>query len=256
MSMKYLGQSFDIHTGGIDLVFPHHENEIAQSEAATGQRFVNIWLHNAHLQLSGEKMARRVGNIARPADVYAEGYTPAALRYALIATHYRAPLEYGDDTLANATAAVERLSTAVASLESYTEERDDDLTLDEMLEVARDRFQSAMDDDLNVAEALAALFELVRELNKRVDTRGLSTNDAQRGAAAIRDFDRVLAVLDLQEELPEGAAALLEQRATARAGRDFAASDRLRDELADLGVIVEDTRDGQRWRVATRIASG
>ena len=102
MSMKYLGESFDIHTGGIDLIFPHHENEIAQSEAATGKHFVNVWLHNAHLQMSGEKMARRVGNIARPAEVYEDGYSPAELRYALLATHYRAPLEWGDATLDNA----------------------------------------------------------------------------------------------------------------------------------------------------------
>ena len=122
MSMKYLGESFDIHTGGVDLIFPHHENEIAQSEAATGKRFVNVWLHNAHLQMSGEKMARRVGNIARPAEVYEDGYTPAELRYALLATHYRAPLEWGDDTLDNAHAAVERLSTAVAALDAYGNE--------------------------------------------------------------------------------------------------------------------------------------
>jgi cysteinyl-tRNA synthetase len=157
MSMKYLGESFDIHTGGVDLVFPHHENEIAQSEAATGKRFVNVWLHNAHLVLSGVKMARRIGNISRPAEVYEDGYTPQMLRYALIATHYRAPMEWGDTTMENARAAVERLSTAVAALDSYEEARDDDPTLDESLEVARDRFRTAMDDDLNVSGGLGAV---------------------------------------------------------------------------------------------------
>ena len=256
MSMKYLGQSFDIHTGGVDLIFPHHENEIAQSEGATGQPFVRVWLHNAHLQLSGQKMARRVGNIARPADVYEEGHSPAALRFALIATHYRAPLDYGDDTLDQAGAAVERLSTAVAALDSYTEPRDDDPTLDEALEVARDGFRAAMDDDLNVSGALGALFDLVRELNKRVDARSLSTADAQRAALAMRDFDRVLGVLEVAEELPEGAAALIELRDVARARRDWAESDRLRDDLLGMGVVIEDTRDGQRWRVTARGPNG
>jgi len=252
MSMKYLGESFDIHTGGIDLIFPHHENEIAQSEAATGQPFVRYWLHNAHLHLSGEKMARRVGNIYRPADVYAEGYSPAVLRYALLATHYRAPLEYGDETLDHARAAVERLSTAVAALDSYAEERADDPTLEAELDRARHELRAAMDDDLNVSPALAAVFDLVRETNRRVDARSMSTADARRAAATLRDFDTVFAVLDLPEMLPEGAAELLEQRAAARAARDFAESDRLRDELAGLDVTVDDTRDGQRWRISRR----
>jgi len=256
MSMKYLGPSFDIHTGGVDLIFPHHENEIAQSEAATGQHFVNVWLHNAHLQLGGQKMARRVGNIAKPAEIYAEGYSPAVLRYALIATHYRAPLEWGDDTLDNARAAVQRLSTAVATLESYAEARPDAATLDEAVSAARDSFKTAMDDDLNVSGALGAVFDLVRELNRRVDARSLSTADASRAAAALRDFDRVLGVLDLPDELPEGAQELLDQRAAARAAREWPTSDRLRDELAALGVTVEDTRDGQRWRVTTRGSNG
>jgi cysteinyl-tRNA synthetase len=252
MAARYLGSDFAIHGGGNDLIFPHHENEIAQSEAATGQPFVRYWLHNAHLHLSGEKMARRVGNIYRPADVYAEGYSPAVLRYALLATHYRAPLEYGDETLDHARAAVERLSTAVAALDSYAEERADDPTLEAELDRARHEFRAAMDDDLNVSPALAAVFDLVRETNRRVDARSMSTADARRAAATLRDFDTVFAVLDLPEMLPEGAAEFLEQRAAARAARDFAESDRLRDELAGLDVTVDDTRDGQRWRISRR----
>ena len=256
MSMKYLGESFDIHTGGVDLIFPHHENEIAQSEAATGKHFVRVWLHNAHLQLGGEKMARRVGNIEKPAEVYAAGHSPAELRYALIATHYRAPLEWGDGTLANARAAVERLSTAVAALDGYTQEQDNDATLDGVIGSARESFKAAMDDDLNASGALGAVFDLVRELNRRIDARSLSTSDAARGAAALRDFDSVLGVLDVPEALPKGAQELLDKRAAARAARDFATSDRLRDELAALGVTVEDTRDGQRGRVMVRQDGG
>ena len=256
MSMKYLGPSFDIHTGGVDLIFPHHENEIAQSEAATGQPFVRTWLHNAHLQLGGQKMARRDGNIARPADVYAEGYRPAALRYALMATHYRAPLEYGDDTLDHATAAVERLSTAVAALDAYAEERMDDPTVADAIESGRASFRTAMDDDLNVSAALAAIFDLVRELNRGVAARRMSTADARRAADALRDLDRVLGVIEVADDLPADAAELLERREVARAARDWSTSDRLRDELLALGVVVEDTPDGQRWQVREGVRSG
>jgi cysteinyl-tRNA synthetase len=250
MSMKYLGQSFDIHTGGIDLIFPHHENEIAQSEAATGRRFVGTWLHCAHLQLAGQKMARREGNIFRPAELYEQGWRPAELRYALLATHYRAPLEWGDDTLTHARAAVERLTSAVKRVEAYEQaDTADDPAVAELITATDAGFHAGLDDDLNVSVALAALFELVRELNRRLDTRSLSTADARRLAAALRGFDQVLAVLDdTPAQLPAGAQDLLDRRVAARAARDWAASDRLRDELAGLGVAVEDTPDGQRWR--------
>jgi len=257
MSMKYLGESFDIHTGGIDLIFPHHENEIAQSEASTGKHFVNTWLHNAHLHMSGEKMARRVGNIERPAEVYEAGYSPTVLRYALIATHYRAPLEWGGATLDNAKAAVERLSSTVTRLEEHSSDAPDDPGLDAVFGAARDAFKAAMDDDLNVSGALAAEFDLVREMNRRaVDERTLSTADARRGASVLRDFDRVLGIIEEPEALPDGAQKLLDERAAARNARDFASSDRLRDELAALGVSVEDTRDGQRWRVTAPTRDG
>jgi cysteinyl-tRNA synthetase len=256
MSMRYLGPTFDIHTGGVDLIFPHHENEIAQSEAATGQRFVRTWLHNAHLQLAGQKMARREGNVHRPADVLALGYRPAALRYALLATHYRASLEFSDEALDHAAAAVERLTTAVAALEAYADEAGNDGTLDELLADSRSRFVAGLDDDLNVSAALAAMFDLVRELNRRIDARGLSTADARRAAAALRDLDRVLAIIEEAGELPPGAVDMLEQRQVARAARDWPTSDRLRDELATMGVIVEDTRDGQRWRLSSEVTSG
>ncbi len=250
MSMKYLGQTFDIHTGGVDLIFPHHENEIAQSEAATGQRFVNTWLHCAHLQLGGQKMARREGNIYQPAELYEQGWRPAELRYALLATYYRAPLEWTDDTMANARAAVERLTTTVVRAGEYeaTGGADDD-AFEGAISAAGAAFRAGLDDDLNVSAALAAVFDLVRELNRRMDARSISTAAARRGVDALRDFDRVLAVIDEQPaELPEGAQALLDQRAAARSAREWSTSDRLRAELAAMGVAVEDTPGGQRWR--------
>ena len=252
MSMAALGPTFDIHTGGVDLIFPHHEDEIAQSEAATGQPFVGTWLHCAHLQTGGVKMAKSTGNIARVSDLLAAGTSPRALRYMLISVHYRASLNASDDSLAAAAAAVARLDASVAALEAYREDRADDPGLGAVLAAAHDRFGAALDDDLNISEGLAAVFDLVRDLNRRLERRSLSTADAGRAIAALRDLDRVLAVLpDADIPLDPAAVALLDERAAARAAKDWAGSDRLRDELATLGITVEDTRDGQRWRRTT-----
>jgi cysteinyl-tRNA synthetase len=249
MSMRYLGNSFDLHTGGVDLVFPHHEDEIAQSEAASGEPFVKTWLHCAHLQMGGAKMAKRTGNFSRPADVYEAGISPQALRYALMATHYRSPLDFSERSLVAAAAAVERISTAVAALDAYAEDRPNDASLPGVLEGARAAFAAGLEDDLNVSEALAATFDLVRDLNGRLASRSLSTQDARRGAAAIRELDAVLVVLhDTPTKLDADLAAMLEARVEARAARDWAHSDELRDALAAAGIAVEDTPDGQRWR--------
>jgi cysteinyl-tRNA synthetase len=257
MSMAHLGQSFDIHTGGVDLIFPHHEDEIAQSEAATGQTFVQTWLHCAHLQSAGSKMAKSTGNIARVGEVLAAGVSPRALRLALISVHYRAGLNHSDASLAAAGAALDRLDAAVAALGAYAEDGPDDAGLPESLDAAREAFGSALDDDLNISAALAAVFDLVRDLNRRLERRSLSTADADRALATLRDLDRVLAILpDEAEDLEPEVAALLAERAAARAARDFAASDRLRDELAVHGVTVEDTRDGQRWRRTVEAGHG
>ncbi|HEY3165518.1 MAG TPA: cysteine--tRNA ligase [Candidatus Limnocylindrales bacterium] len=257
MSMRHLGPSFDIHTGGVDLIFPHHEDEIAQSEAATGLPFVRTWLHCAHLQTSGTKMAKSTGNIARVGDLLDAGVSARALRYALIAVHYRAPLNYSDDSLTAAGAALERLEAAVAALAGYHEDRPDDPDLPGVIADADAAFGDALDDDLNISAALAAVFDLVRELNRRIDDRLLSTADAERALAAIRSFDEVLAVLPAaDEDVDAHSRRLLDERAAARASRDWAASDRLRDELAERGIAVEDTRDGQRWRRQLETARG
>ena len=250
MSMRYLGETFDIHTGGVDLVFPHHEDEIAQSEAATGKPFVGLWVHCAHLQMGGRKMARSEGNIARVTDLLANGVGPRALRYALIAAHYRTGLSFSDESLAAATAAVERLDALVAALGAYREARPDDPELPAVLEGARGGFGAALDDDLGISAALAVVFDLVRDLNRRLAARTLSTADARRATAALRDLDEVLGILPdtAPDELDAELQAMLDERAAARASRDWAGSDRLRDALAARGVVVEDTRDGQRWR--------
>jgi cysteinyl-tRNA synthetase len=249
MSMTHLGPSFDIHTGGVDLIFPHHEDEIAQSEAASGQPFVRTWLHCAHLQMAGRKMAKSAGNIARVDELLGRGVSPRALRYALISVHYRMAVAFSDESLAAAASAVERLDTLLAALAAYGEEREDDPSLDGVLSIARRSFEDALDDDLNVSAALAAVFELVRDLNRRIDARSLSIADARRATDVMLDFDQVLGVMSAPAvELDHDVGDLLAQRAAARAARDWAASDRLRDVLAERGIAVEDTRDGQRWR--------
>jgi cysteinyl-tRNA synthetase len=250
MSMAYLGRSFDIHTGGVDLVFPHHEDEIAQSEAATGEPFVRTWLHCAHLQMGGRKMAKSEGNIARVSELLASGLEPRALRYALIAAHYRTGLSFSEESTGAAAAAVARLDALVAALAAYAGDVPDDPGLPPVIGAAREAFAAAMDDDLGISAALAAVFELVRDLNRRIAARTISTADARRALDALRDLDRVLGVLPDAAEpaLEADVAELLDLRATARAARDWAASDRLRDELAARGIAVEDSRDGQRWR--------
>jgi cysteinyl-tRNA synthetase len=251
MSMRYLGPSFDIHTGGVDLVFPHHTDEIAQSEAATGQRFVAYWLHNAFLQMGGQKMAKSLGNIERVGDIIDRGISPRALRLALISAHYRMALSFSDDSLHAAAEATLKLEYCLTNLAAYRFERPDDLSLPALLDGTKTAFETALDDDLNISPALAALFDLIHELNRRIDARSLSTADAGRAIAFIRDLDRVLGIAPVAEAaLEPDLQELLDERAAARAARDWSGSDRLRVALAARGVLVEDTRDGQRWRRA------
>jgi cysteinyl-tRNA synthetase len=259
MSMAHLGPSFDLHTGGVDLIFPHHEDEIAQSEAATGKTFVGTWMHCAHLRASGSKMAKSTGNIARVGEILAAGVSARALRLALISVHYRAGLNHSADSLAAAAAALDRLDTAVAALNTYVEDGPDDPEIAERLAEARTQFGEALDDDLNVSAGLAVLFDLIRDLNRRIERRSMSTDDARRALDALRDLDLVLGILPDPEPIDDvdpAISALLAARIEARASRDFAASDRLRDELAALGVTVEDTRDGQRWRRTVEVGHG
>ena len=252
MSMRYLGESFDVHTGGIDLIFPHHEDEIAQSEAATGEPFVGTWLHCAHLHVSGDKMSKSIGNIARVSDLLSSGVDPRALRLALISAHYRTALNYTDDSLPSAASALERIDAFAAAIAARRAVAGNPAERVEVAaaaaSVAWARFAAAMDDDLAVPEALAALFDLIREGN-RLLADGCGTDGAGALAETLERMDAVLALLPAARVLPNGAAELLEERSAARKAKDFAASDRLRDKLAAIGVLVEDGRDGQRWRL-------
>jgi cysteinyl-tRNA synthetase len=241
MSLKHLGERFDIHTGGIDLKFPHHEDEIAQSEGALGHRVVNIWMHGEFLTMADAKMAKSAGNIIRVADLPSMGYEPIAFRYLALTAHYRSKLDFTADAMHAAASGLARLRRAAAAAD--TEGAAVDLSAEPMTGYRR-RFTDTVADDLATPKALAIAHEVAS---------ALSLTDAQRRALLL-DFDRVLGLsLDAPvadaAPLPEGAEVLLERRAAARDARDWAASDALRNELAALGVEVRDTAAGQETTV-------
>ncbi len=242
MSMRYLGDSFDIHTGGVDNIFPHHDDEIAQSEAATGKPFVRYWMHSAHLIVDGKKMSKSAGNFYTLRDIIAKGYSGREIRYVLLSGHYRQQLNFTFDAADAAKVALGRIDDFMERLRLHGGTGD---ALPSWAVEAKDAFDAAMDHDLNVPEALAAVFALVHAGNKALD-RG----EKGFGAAVldmIMDMDRVLGVLVKPEEsIPAEVQSLLDERAVARASKDWAASDRLRDELAALGWAVRDTPDGQK----------
>jgi len=247
MSMKYLGAHFDIHTGGVDNIFPHHENEIAQSEAANGEKFVNYWLHCEHLMVEGDKMSKSLGNFYRLRELLDRGIDPKAIRYVLLGTHYRQKLNFTVEKLEIAAKGITRLRDFYESLGRDTTETEAQLT--SPVEEAARTFEAALDDDLNIAEALAAVFTLVKEVNVLRETQTLSDMDA----ASIRHFferaDTVLNILKKTEErLRPEEQDLIDQRNAARKSRNWAEADRLRDLLLGKGIILEDSPGGTQWK--------
>jgi len=264
MAMKYLGETIDIHTGGIDLAFPHHENEIAQSEAATGKHFVRYWLHAEHLLVEGEKMSKSLGNFFTLRDLFAKGYKPSALRFALASVPYRRQLNFTFDSLQQAASAVERLRNFADRLAQGKFAPGKQRGMAERIAKATEDFDAGLSDDLNTAQALAAAYDLVREANIAIDKGQFRQDDVAGAKQLLANFDRVFAVLEDNDaaklgELGYGKDAdtlsdaeiekLVAERQAARKQRDFASSDRIRQELADRGIILEDSRDGSvRWK--------
>jgi len=254
MSMKYLGETLDIHTGGVDNLFPHHENEIAQSEAATGKRFVNYWLHNEHLLVEGQRMGRSLGNIYRLKDITDRGFEPRALRYLLMATHYRQQLNFTWDGLKGAKNAIERLENFVRRLLD-ADGKGSGEEIKDLMERVRKDFEEAMDDDLNVGPALAAIFDFVRDVNKLMDENRLSEEEAKVVFDLMMRFDKVLGVIgevDKKAELPKEAKELIRRREDARKAKDWKTADKIRDELRQIGIIIEDTPEGVKWKIEKR----
>ena len=246
MSMKYLGPRFDIHTGGEDNIFPHHENEIAQSEAATGKPFVNYWLHCRFLLVDNQKMSKSRGNFYTLRDLLDKGFKPLGLRYALLSTHYRQPMNFTLEGLHAAENAVQRLLDCMHALQAAAGSGDD---VTPLLQQTQERFEAALDDDLNISGALGAVFEMVREVNRALAQQQLSSSAAQQVIALMRRFDTVLGLLTpSEEEVDTQVTALLQERQEARQRRDFARADALRAQLLQRGYSIEDTPQGPRLK--------
>ena len=263
MAMHYLGETLDIHTGGIDLAFPHHENEIAQSEGATGKPFVRYWLHAEHLLVEGEKMSKSLGNFFTLRDLFAKGYKPSTLRFALASVPYRKQLNFTFDGLQSATSSVERLRNFVDRLNTGKFPAGQGNGMAERIAAAAKEFDSGLADDLNTAEALASVFDLVREANIAMDKGEFQGSNVAAVRELLANFDAVFAVLQDEDaaklkslgysggsEISDAEVEkLVAQRQAARQRRDFAESDRVRKELAERGIILEDSRDGSvRWK--------
>ncbi|VVB67309.1 Cysteine--tRNA ligase [Candidatus Norongarragalina meridionalis] len=247
MSSKYLGDSFDIHTGGVDLVFPHHENEIAQSEAVSGKKFVKYWMHCEHLMVDGRKMAKSLGNFYTLRDIEERKGDAMALRYLLISTHYRSQLNFTFDALEQAKNTVDSLNDFAERLRE-AKGKGDPARVADMVAQAKRKFEAYMDDDLNVAYALTVVFDFVHEANKMLAAGEMDRVSAKEALAFIEDVDRVLGVLSKRKKRAVSAEVreLVDGREAARKKGDFKEADRLRAALREKGVVLEDSKEGVR----------
>ena len=246
MSTQLLGEQLDIHCGGIDNIFPHHEAEIAQTEGCTGKKFVRYWLHCAHLMVEGQKMSKSLGNFFTLRDVIAKGYSGREVRYALMRVHYRAPLNFTWEGMEEARQALGRIDDWVKRLRGMAEgENAERPTPNVQRPMVEDRFADALDDDLNISAALGVLFERIRETNRALDDGTLKAELAQSWLDWWERVDGVLAVTESEASLPAEVAAVAEARVQARLAKNWRASDELRDQLAELGWEARDTKEGQ-----------
>jgi cysteinyl-tRNA synthetase len=250
MSMKALGESFDIHAGGVDLIFPHHENEIAQSEGATGKPFVRYWLHTEFLMVEGRKMSKKLGNQYTFRDLIAQGHTPRAIRYLLLSAPHHKQLNFTIDGLRGHERTVEGLNIFKRRLMEKKADPGSTPEIAGLVEHSQRRFEEALDDDLNTAEALAAIHDFVRETNAAMDRRLVKTGDQKALLELVDRFDSVFNIFGKVEEelLDSEIQAMIDERQAARKAKQFARSDEIRDQLLARGIILEDTKEGVRWR--------
>jgi cysteinyl-tRNA synthetase len=264
MAMKYLGETIDIHTGGVDLMFPHHENEIAESEAATGKPFVRTWMHAEHLLVDGEKMSKSVGNFYTLRDLFSRGFKPSTIRFLLLSVPYRRQFNFTMEGLKQASSSVDRMRNLITRLRTEKFPPGQNPEIEKRIAVALEDFEKGLEDDLNTSVALAAVFDLLREVNTSIDRGRFHQGDVAGILEATLKFDAIFALLstDDDEKLrqlgfgvggaemsEEAIAELIEARETARKRRDFKKADEVRQQLADGGIIVEDIRGGGvRWK--------
>ncbi len=248
MSMKYLGKTFDIHCGGVDNIFPHHENEIAQSEGANGQTFVHFWLHSEHLIVEGRKMSKSFNNFFTLRQILEKGYSPVAVRYVLIATHYRQQLNFTFDGLDAAANALARYNDFYANLKDFEGGKspgEAEAVIDKCIK----GFETNLDDDLNISGALGEVFDFIREINRLKAEGNLSLEEKEKALKTLERMDGVLGFLmkdegDLEAEVMDA----IERRNAARKAKDFSLADHIRDELLERGIILEDSPSGTKWK--------
>jgi cysteinyl-tRNA synthetase len=251
MSKRYLGDTFDIHCGGIDLMFPHHENEIAQSEAANHKPFARVWLHSEHLaEASGEKMSKSAGAFTTLRDLVAAGHDPLAVRFFLIANaHYRARIRLSNEALHAAAEQVRRLRDFAERVRRSSPSGADDATLVERIAAVSAGYRDALDDDLNLPQGIGLVFELIREANAALDEERVGPRGRDALVALMEEVDQHVDVIGADEPgLAAEVERLIAEREAARAARDFARADRLRDELRERGIALEDSKEGVRWK--------
>ncbi|MFH2108051.1 MAG: cysteine--tRNA ligase [Chrysiogenia bacterium] len=248
MSMKYLGAHFDIHMGGVDNIFPHHENEIAQSECANGQKFVNYWLHCQHLIVDNKKMSKSLGNFYTLADLQQRGLDPMALRYLLISTHYRKLLNFTFANLEMAGQALNRIRNSIFSLKNISKPGQGTVEIARSISASQDEFTEHMSDDFNVSGALGVVFDFIHGINLKMNE--LSQKDATAVLAFLKRLDKVLGVLEQDDAAPLAAAIeeKIAQRQVARKNKDFARADAIRAELKQQGIVLLDTPNGVKWK--------
>jgi len=252
MAIRYLGETLDIHAGGVDLIFPHHENEIAQSVSLTGKPFARYWLHSEFLLVDGQKMSKSLGNFHTLRDVLARGYPPETVRYLLASVPYRKQLNFTFDGLKSAATAIDRLRNFKLRLDNEKFSAGVNERLRERTAHAESQFNESLDDDLNTAGALGAVFELIRDVNTAMDAGDFRADNTGPVRAFLDRFDSIFDVL--QPAVKGGAIsdaeveALIAARTQAKKARNFSEADRMRDQLLEQGIILEDTKDGVRWK--------
>jgi cysteinyl-tRNA synthetase len=252
MAMHYLGETLDIHAGGVDLTFPHHENEIAQSESITGHQFARFWLHSEHLQIESQKMSKSLGNFYTLRDLVNDGHQPEAIRYLLASVPYRRKLNFTFEGLRAAAKSIERIRDFEFRLSSAKLAPGQNRALRERSVEAIRHFEESLDDDLNTAEALAAIFEYVRAMNTALDQDEFLSGNLEDARRVLDVFDRIFDVLKpsaIETSLSDpDVEALIEERKLAKKTRDFSRADEIRGVLVEKGILIEDTKDGVRWK--------
>jgi len=251
MSMKYLGESFDIHCGGVDLIFPHHTNEIAQSQAGTGSSFAHFWLHSEHLQVDGQKMAKSAGNFFTLRNLIDKGYEAIAIRYLMISVPYRKQLNFTFDGLHQANQSLGRIKDFLFRLKSTSLPAGDNAEIVQSLEDAKADFETGLDDDLNTAQSLAAVFDFIRVGNTALDNEAFKCEDRKAVIDWFEEIDRRLGIVppvENSKQLDRDIEELITRRNQARLEQNFVLADELRQRLLKMDIVIEDTNEGTRWR--------